>query len=177
MGIFLTELMLTFKVTYKPEETELESLKNCSKYSAFFWYIRKKILLQQRSNLSPYWNYSISSNLCALLPGLSHFGSATLSLQTVKECCPSTQQPFSRLCLPGLIFQGITLFIPIKIIICRVDNNIYLVGGLQEHHYQTQQDNYKNKRLSDSLQSLVSTRVGSKQPYHFSFQYKFRPEF
>ena len=65
---------------------------------------------------------------------------------------------FSRLCLPGLTFKGIRLFIYIEINSCRTKNNICLVGGLQEHGDQTFVDSYKNKGFSHPLQGLACTK-------------------
>ena len=34
------------------------------------------LIMKQRTNLTPYWSYCFSSNLCALFPGLTPAGSA-----------------------------------------------------------------------------------------------------
>ena len=79
--------------------------------------------------------------------------------------------PFSRLCLPGLTFKAITLFIHIEIKSCRTENNNFLVGSLQECPHQTFVDSCKNKGLSHPLQAGSSQHqeVCNHQPQHLPF--------
>ena len=78
---------------------------------------------------------------------------------------------FSRVCLLG--FKGITLFIHMEIKSCRPENNICLVGGLQEHCEQTYVDSCKNRGLSHPLWSLAGTKkfaTASHMPSPFSIK-------
>ena len=68
------------------------------------------------------------------------------------------KSPFSRLCLPGLTFKAISLFVHIEIKICRTENNICLLEGLQEHCEQTYVFSCKIKGLSHPFQGLANTK-------------------
>ena len=46
------------------------------KYTLIYYFLLNS--MSQRTNLTPYWIYSFSSNLWALLTVLSHAGSAPL---------------------------------------------------------------------------------------------------
>ena len=61
--------------------------------------------------------------------------------------------PFSWLCLLGVTFKGVTLFLYIEIKSCIMESNICLVGGLQEHCNQTYVFNCQNRDYH------ISTRI------------------
>ena len=73
------------------------------------------LIMKQRTKLTPCWSYCFSSNLCALLPGLTPAGSAPW-----KGMPPTAwnthHSSFLGLWLPGLIITDITIFIHIEII-------------------------------------------------------------
>ena len=68
---------------------------------------------------------------------------------------------FSRLCLPGLLFQGLTVFIYIKIKSCTTEDHTGPVGGWQ----QTYRDSCKSKGLSHPLPGLGRTKTSATTSY------------